>query len=86
MHKKFDETSRVNTEIKKTGRDYLPESFDLYAATFPSWKTPKKELWKTRNGFDLYSGHDHPHVGYEHPGSGKEINHQGSITGRMAWS
>jgi hypothetical protein len=29
QHKTFDDFSRVQAQVAKTGKDYLPESFDL---------------------------------------------------------
>jgi hypothetical protein len=67
-HSYFDEGSRVEAAVAKTGRDYLPESFDLRMVKFPVWRTNQKSKWNSPSGFDLYSGHPSSHVGYEHPG------------------
>ena len=47
QHKQCDDMSRVNAQIKKQGRDYLPESFDLNLYQQPVWKPISKDKWRT---------------------------------------
>jgi hypothetical protein len=85
QHKQCDEMSRVNAQIKKQGRDYLPESFDLNLYQQPVWKPISKDKWRTKNGFDNFSGATGAHVGHSAPGQGKTESHRNSINGSKAW-
>lgn len=67
-HKRFDESSRVNEQVAKTGRDYLPESFDLFMYENPVWKTVDRKKWLNKKGMDVYSGSYGAHVGLHYSG------------------
>lgn len=67
-HKKFDECARVTAQVAKTGRDYLPESFDLYTFENPVWKTVDRKKWLSPKGMDVYGGSRGAHVGLQYSG------------------
>ena len=84
-HKKFDESSRVNQQVAKTGRDYLPESFDLFMYENPVWKTVDRKKWLNPKGMDVYSGNHGAHVGLHYSGQGKTEVHSNNLNGRSTW-
>lgn len=85
-YKQFDEHSRVTTQIKIQGRDYLPESFNLEMYRYPSWKEDKKDKWLTPKGFDNKTGVNAAHVlKLQHPGSGRRDMHATSLNDTAAW-
>ena len=71
-HKTFDEFSRVKEQVAKTGRDHLPESFDLKLFENPVYRPSLKSKWLTLKGIDTYSGVHGAQVKYRHAGAGRE--------------
>ena len=79
-YKKFDDVTRAKTQISKTGRDYLPENFDLLKVVDPKWRQVDPSKWRTSSGFDLYAGMPSAHVKLEYSGQGRTLSHQQSCT------
>ena len=61
-YQKYDDFSRVTSQVAKHGRDCLPENFNLEMAQYPVWHETHKEKWLTSKGFDCNAGAQHNHV------------------------
>ena len=84
-HKGFDEFSRVNEHVLKTGRNCLPESFNMEMYKFPVWREEKKKKWMSQKGFDNHTGCDSAHVKVTSPGSLRTESHANSINSKSVW-
>lgn len=68
QHKTFDDFSRVQAQVAKTGKDCLTESFDLKLCQNPVYRPRQPNKWQTLKGIDVYSGAYGSHVKYRHAG------------------